>query len=515
MIDSKQTASDHIQTKTHHKGLFNRFVLSLLSVATCVSTFILATFLYFGRVDQTHAPDKTQARSSGTLSQISLQTPTALALQPNNASGLHSIADIAEIVTPSVVNISSTRKVKNPNAQLYNHPFFKEFFGNQAPPERMQRGLGSGVIISNDGIVITNNHVVEKADEVKVTLNDQREIDAEVIGTDPKSDLAVLKLKNTTNLRPIKIGKSNQNRLGEVVIAVGNPFGVGQTVTMGIISAKGRANMGIVDYEDFIQTDAAINPGNSGGALINLRGELIGINTAILSKSGGYQGIGFAIPTDMAMPIVNSLRKTGKVVRGYLGVMIQDVDENLKTALKLPSKKGVLVSDVLPDSPASKAGLKRGDFVLSVDGKAVDSASRLRNTVASLGTKRRVKIIYVRSGSESSTIATLGALPSNEKQASKGGKTKKIDDIVVAKLNQEIRRKYRLSDRIKTGVVITDLKPNSKAAQAGLRPGDVILEVNRRSVRSKEDFLGPYRKPNAKLLLLISRDTATHYLVIK
>ena len=277
---------------------------------------------------------------------------------------------------------------------------FPFFFGpGPEQQERREQGMGSGVIISSDGYVLTNNHVVSDAQEIKVTLYDRREFDAEVVGTDPKSDVAVIRIKAPPkDLRAISIGDSSRIRLGDVVLAIGNPFGVGQTVTMGIVSAKGRADVGIVDYEDFIQTDAAINPGNSGGALVNMEGQLIGINTAILSRSGGYQGIGFAIPTNMASPIMESLKKYGKVTRGWLGVSIQDVDQELSTAMKLPTSRGVLISDVQPGSPAQKAGLKRGDVVVKIEGRAVETTGNFRNAIALGGSGKKVKLELYRDG---------------------------------------------------------------------------------------------------------------------
>ncbi len=314
-----------------------------------------------------------------------------------------SIADVTARALPSVVNVASTKiEHVDPRATpFFNDPFFRNFFGRRmpAPHDQREQGLGSGVIVSKDGIVLTNNHVVDGADEIKVYTQDKREFTVKVLGTDPKSDLAVLKLQgDTSGLQPIQLGDSSRLRLGDVVLAIGDPFGVGETVTMGIVSAKGRANVGIADYEDFIQTDAAINPGNSGGALVDMEGNLVGINTAILSRSGGYQGIGFAIPTNMAKPIMESLMKTGHVVRGWLGVSIQDVDQDLAKALNLPSTKGVLISQVQPGSPAAKAGLVRGDVVTAVRGKPVGSTGELRNVVAEAGANVKVKVDILRNG---------------------------------------------------------------------------------------------------------------------
>ena len=332
----------------------------------------------------------------------------AFALAKTGTDASVSIADIAERVTPSVVNISSERVVKSAQMPI-PFPFF--FGPPEGGRERKQEGSGSGVIVAAEGIVLTNNHVVEEATQIKVTTSDSREFDAEVVGTDAKSDLAVLKLKgDVEGLRPLGFGNSAQLRLGDVVLAVGNPFGVGQTVTMGIVSAVGRADVGIVDYEDFIQTDAAINPGNSGGALVNMRGELVGINTAILSRTGGYQGIGFAIPSEMAQPIMRSLMDTGRVSRGFLGVGIQDLTPELAQAMGIPNTRGVVITDVRPDSAAAKAGLKQGDVVQSVDGTGVDSAGRLRNLIAGKGGNSKAELDVLRSGKRLQVEVTLGEL---------------------------------------------------------------------------------------------------------
>jgi len=424
-----------------------------------------------------------------------------------------SIADVAEKVLPSVVNIASSRLVKAHGGWPFSDPFFRHFFGHRKPPEHMQRGLGSGVILEVNGIVVvvTNNHVVEKADEIKVKLSDGREFEAKVVGTDPKSDLAVLKLKGASKLKPLKPGDSARLRLGDIVLAVGNPFGLEQTVTMGIVSAKGRANLRIVDYEDFIQTDAAINPGNSGGALVDMNGHLVGINTAILSRSGGYQGIGFAIPTNMARPILSSLLKLGKVVRGYLGVMIQDVDDDLSKAMKLPGYKGVLVSDTVADAPARKAGIRRGDFIVKVNGQSVPTASKLRNLIASLGSKRRVSIDLYRDGKKKTISVVLGELPSQQATV---GADKKSSGMRLGELTPETRRKYNIPSRVREGIVVEDLDPSGKAAQVGLRPGDVILRANRVTLHNVRRFSQIYAKAKGRMLLLVYRDGSTIFLLL-
>jgi serine protease Do len=317
-------------------------------------------------------------------------------------------------------------------------------------------------------------------------------------------------------ITPLPIGDSNTLRLGEMVLAVGNPFGLSHTVTFGIVSAEGRADMGIVDYEDFIQTDAAINPGNSGGALVNLKGELVGINTAILSRSGGYQGIGFAIPTNMAKPIMDSLITNGRVVRGWLGVSIQDVTSALAAALKLPDNHGVLIADVVSDGPADKAGLKRGDVVLSINGENTDSSAKLRNLIAVAGDGAKVSIVLTRGGRRQTMTATLGEMP-----ATLGGVAAVAPDegalggLTVGALNSANRDTFDISERLNAGVVITKIQPDSPAAIAGLKPGDVLLEINRNPIKTVQDFSGLYRGSKGDILLLVYRGGSAFYLVLE
>ena len=436
-------------------------------------------------------------------------------------NALRSVADVAERSLTSVVNISTTRS-RNVRSPYMKHPLFREFFrrfGPGGPQPRRAHSLGSGVIVSQDGVVITNNHVVKDASKIRVTLSDKREFAARVVGTDPKSDLAVLKLAGASKLHPIKLGDSDKMRLGDVVLAIGNPFGVGQTVTMGIVSAKVRANVGIVDYEDFIQTDAAINPGNSGGAMINLRGELVGINTAILSRTGGYQGIGFAIPSNMVKPIMNSLLKRGRVVRGWLGVVIQDVTPELARALRLPTRKGVLISDVDPAGPARKAGFRRGDLVVRLDGKRVDSTGRLRNLVAAAGAGARVKVQLYR-GKRLRTIQDkLAELPDNpraraQRPGSGSGPTRKLG-MDVGPITDMARKKYNIPSRVKHGVVVNRVIPSSVAAMAGIRTGDVILAANRAKITSVRRFHNILRAARGQLLLLVYRQGSTLYMILR
>jgi serine protease Do len=427
-----------------------------------------------------------------------------------------SVAEVAERTLVGVVNISTTRKGQGTvESPYFSDPFFRDFFrhfGPDRPSPRQERSLGSGVIISTDGLVLTNNHVIADAATIKVVLSDKREVAAKVVGTDPKSDVAVLKLASARNLKPLHFGNSDQMRLGDLVLAVGNPFGVGQTVTMGIVSAKGRANMGIVDYEDFIQTDAAINPGNSGGALVNMKGELIGINTAILSRTGGYQGIGFAIPSNMVRPIMTSLVKTGKVVRGWLGIVIQEVDSDLADAMKLPTRSGVLISDVSPNGPAAKAGLRRGDLVVKLNNQPVDSVGALRNQVAIAGVGTKVKVDFYRDRKLHTVTASLGELPGNPALAARSP-DRAPDGVGVAPLDRTARQRFNIPGRVNFGVVVTGVKPGSPAGQAGLQSGDVILEINRVTIDSVSRFQQTFSAARGRVLLLVYRRGSTLYMI--
>jgi serine protease Do len=452
------------------------------------------------------------------LSHAPVQVLPTAALTAAGPQGAASIADITERVLPSVVNISMTKMSKTHGMQGMPFPFF---FGPPEGTERREQGMGSGVVISKDGYIITNNHVVEDAQEIKVTLYDKREFDADVVGTDPKSDVAVIRLKNVPpDLRAIEVDDSSKLRLGDVVLAIGNPFGVGQTVTMGIVSAKGRSDLGIEDYEDFIQTDAAINPGNSGGALVDMNGKLVGINTAILSRSGGYQGIGFAIPTNMAMPIMDSLRKYGKVSRGWLGVSIQDVDGEIGQAMKLPTARGVLIADVQTGSPAAKAGVLRGDVIEKVQGREVSTTGEFRNAIAAAGAGRTVDLELYRDGKLRTISAALGEASTTEGSAQSGPSSRPaapqgLDGLTLSDLTPEARREFSINDAGLKGVVVTDLARNSPAARAGLRPGDLLMEVNRKPVTTVREFADAYGKAKGTVLLLVHRHGATAYMVVK
>src|SRR3989344_4730221 len=437
---------------------------------------------------------------------------------------------VVKAVTPAVVNIATTRVVRAQGADaspFMDDPFFRQFFGEeffkrfQMPRDRRENSLGSGVIVSSDGyIVTTNHHVVAKADEIKVLLNDKREFIGKVVGTDPKTDIAVIKI-SAKNLPVVPWGDSDKLDVGEYVLAIGNPFGLNQTVTLGIVGAVGRADVGIADYEDFIQTDAAINPGNSGGAMVNARGQLVGINTAIFSRSGGYMGIGFAVPANMTRAVMDNLIKNGKVVRGWLGVSIQDVTPDLAKQFGLKDSRGALVSEIIPDSPAAAAGIQSGDIITMFNGKTVDSTSILRNTVAQTPVGRTVKVELLREKKTVSVAVKITEQPKDVAAADSetvpgDGKNTALAGVEARNLTAEIARQLGLPPGT-TGVVIAGVEQGSVAEEAGLQEGDVIMEINRQSVR----HIGDFKRLSGKLskkdstLLLINRQGRKLFLAIQ
>jgi serine protease Do len=398
------------------------------------------------------------------------------------------VADIADKVLPSVVNISSMKTVVVRQSPLFSDPFFREFFGGGIPRERVQRALGSGVIVSEDGYIVTNNHVVGGADNVEVRLSDGRVFAARIIGTDPKSDVAIIKIEEKV-LPAITIGDSSNLRIGSFVLAVGNPFGLEQTVTMGIISALGRSGLGITDYENFIQTDAAINPGNSGGALVNMQGELIGINTAILSRTGGNVGIGFAIPINLVMNIKKSIDLYGEVTRGWLGVTVQEITPKIAEALSLRSIKGVLITEVITDSPADKGGIKQGDVVLTIGGKDVQNASSMRFLVSELLPGSLVKVEVVRDGRKKTLNIDIGDLSGEQVPEEKLviEDNRFLEGATVADITPATRESLEIGNDVK-GVLVIEVLNNSAAARTGVRPGDVIIQINNRETPNLKEF---------------------------
>lgn len=418
-----------------------------------------------------------------------------------------SYADVAEIAMPAVVNISTDKVVEN---EGWVHPFmddpiFRRFFDvprNQGR-ERVQRSLGSGVIISRDGYIMTNNHVVERASSIRVSFQNNEEYEAEIIGADPHTDVALIKI-DADDLDYVRFANSTGLRIGEQVMAIGNPFGLGQTVTLGIVSALGRS-IGLIEYEDLIQTDAAINMGNSGGALVNMRGELIGMNTAILSRTGGSQGIGFAIPSSMAERIVGSLRDSGRVERAWLGVTVRDVDQSLAEALDLGRPRGVLINTVNADTPAEKAGLKDGDVIISVDGQEVNSTSRLRSIVSLSPIGHEARLDLLRDGKEKRITVKLAKLPEENLAAASPDRGTEISDgiegVTVRQLTSRFRRMSDIPDDIE-GVFVSNVERRSKASREGLESGDVILEIAREAVLDLDDYQRLVGKDEDKPILL-------------
>ncbi|HTU42340.1 MAG TPA: DegQ family serine endoprotease [Candidatus Aquilonibacter sp.] len=421
---------------------------------------------------------------------------------------------------PAVVSITSSRIVKVPQSPFFNDPFFQQFFGGQtphSPQEQRERGLGSGVIISPDGYILTNNHVIEKGTDIKVTLADKRQFPGKVIGADPQTDIAVVKIA-TTGLPTIPLGDSSKLEVGDYAFAIGNPFGVGETATMGIISATGRNGLSIEDYEDFIQTDAAINPGNSGGALLNAKGELVGINTAILSGGGGNQGIGFAIPINMAKYVMDQILKHGKVVRGYIGVGIQDVTPELARVFHVPAEKGALVSSVEANTPGGKAGLERGDVITEIDGQPVESANDLRLKVGTLSPGTTVHLKVDRNGQTRDFSFALGEAPNGKgaaNNASGAAENDTMRGVQVDELTDDVRQQLGLKPNVK-GVVVTGVSDDSPAADAGLQRGDVIVQVNRQPVDSVSDYQRLVSEAGKQtVVLLVNHGGNTIFLVVQ
>ena len=426
------------------------------------------------------------------------------------------MAEVTAAVKPAIVNISTSKTVKISGGEdpFFNDPFFRRFFGDnlgrqRQPKEQKSVGLGSGVIVSSDGYIITNYHVIKDADEIKVLMSDKKEFTGKVIGSDPKTEISVVKIE-ASGLPTVSWGNSDLLEVGDLVLAVGNPYGLNQTVTMGIVSALGRANVGIADYEDFIQTDAAINPGNSGGALVNVKGELVGINTAIYSTSGGYQGIGFAIPSNMVKSVMDSLIKKGKVVRGWLGVSIQKITPELAKQFNLKDEVGALVGDVVENSPSEKAGLKRGDVIIEYDGKKIDEPSNLRNMIANTSPGEEHQMTVLRDNKTLTLKVTVGELPADaQDEVMSGNYENVLKGITVQDMTPEIAQKLKIPDRIK-GVIISDISEDSIAAGV-LTQGDVIQEINRKkisSVKNYQELVSKIKKEEDVLLLIYRRGTS-------
>ncbi len=406
----------------------------------------------------------------------------------------------------SVVNISTTKKMKQNDQlnELMQNPFFRDFFGGRLPElkqqERKSHSLGSGVIISSDGYIVTNHHVVEGADEILITLaNDEKEYKAKIIGEDPKTDLAVIKI-DAKDLHVASFGDSSSLQEGDVVFAIGNPFGMGGTVTQGIISALNKNNVGLNQYENFIQTDASINPGNSGGALVDSRGALIGINSAILSRSGGNHGIGFAIPSNMVHKIITSLIETGKIERGFMGVSISDLTNDLKELYE--NKHGALILMIEKDSPAEKGGLQVSDLILEVDGIKIKNSNELKNTIAGISPDKTVSITYERDKKIKTTKVKLVKM---DGEKSVGGKNESnpIEGLVLMELNDKTKYQLQLPRDLE-GVLVSEVKDGSKAESMGFKEGDIIVQIEQKRITSLKDLtaaLNEYKKTKKRVII--------------
>ena len=464
------------------------------------------------------------------LSLVSLLTFGTLAAAQDSRSALQTMQDafvqVAQSVKPAVVNIATTERprptegrrspqvppfFRGPFRDFFGEDFFERFFGE--PPQRERHSLGSGVIVDSRGYILTNNHVIEQADEIEVRLSDKRKFSATVVGKDPKTDLAVIKIDAAGALPVARLGDSDKIRTGEWAIAIGNPFGLDQTVTVGVISAVGRADMGITTYEDFIQTDASINPGNSGGPLLNLQGEVVGVNTAIVATG---KGIGFAIPINMAREIKDRLIAQGKVVRAWLGVGIQELTEELAAQFGVKPEDGVLVGNVMADTPAERGGLKPGDIIQEFNGNKISNVRQLQREVAQspIGSPARLQVLREKQPmtltvvlGEQPTDLAAGRDPSPAEAAEQFG-------LTVQDLTAELRNQLRLTNV--DGVIVSSVDEAGAAARAGVRPGDVITEANREPVKSARDFtriLGQMRR-GANLLLLVRRDGNSRFVVV-
>lgn len=466
-----------------------------------------------------------EARSGGT-GPIAVATPSSRAV--SRVSFEEGFAPVVKSAIRAVVNVSSSKIIRTPGGSIpspfFPDPFFKHFFGNalpkdfQTPPSaEREHSLGSGVIVDPGGYILTNNHVIDGAKDIKVLLGDKREFKARVVGADAKTDIAVLKI-DARNLPNIAFGDSSRMHPGNFVLAIGNPFGLNQTVTLGIVSATGRGGLGIEDYEDFIQTDAAINPGNSGGPLIDVRGNLVGINTAIVSGgSGGNQGVGFAIPGNMAHGVMEQILKNGKVTRAWLGVSIQPVTQNIAGAFHLTETYGALIGDVAKDSPAARSGLETGDIVLDVDGQRVDDSRALQLKVGNMSPGTTVKLTVFRNGAMREVDVKLGEAPAGAGQRAGTAELRgaALRGISVTALTPDVARQLSLPAGAK-GVVVSSVDAASAASEAGIQQGDVIQQVNRQPVTEVAGFNRAMQSAGDRpVLLLINRNGMTSFVVVQ
>jgi serine protease Do len=445
-------------------------------------------------------------------------------------------AEIAEKVTPAVVFVSVEQEVTQQTPDIFfgdpfdefNDEFFKRFFGQPVPRQwrqqqqprqqkQIRRGQGSGFIISADGYILTNNHVVESVEKITVKLSDDKEMSARVVGTDPETDVAVIKI-DANNLPFVQLGDSDKLKVGEWVIAIGNPFGLSHTVTAGIVSAKGRSRIGLSEYEDFIQTDAAINFGNSGGPLLNIDGKVIGINSAIFSRTGSYTGIGFAIPINMAKYVYDKIKTEGKVTRGYMGIYAEDISPDMAGHFGVKNRKGILVDKVIENSPASKGGVEKGDIIVKMDGNTVGDWNAFRNEIARKAPGMKVNLTVIKNGSEKDLTIALETKESKAALGEAGSKEAKQLGITVQDLTPEIAQQFGYTNE-KSGVIVSDIDPSSSAAEAGISVGTLITEVNRQKVENTQDFWKFVKKAEDSVLLYIRQNTQqgeiSRYVVIK
>lgn len=476
-----------------------------------VKHLLFALFLLVSCTKTEKKEDAKKEQSKGWV-----ESPQVVVLPP----ALPAFAGLVKRLKPAVVNISTTTAV--PGAGFFSVPsphgggedpfeeFFRGFLGDIPQRKFRQRGLGTGFIISEDGYIITNNHVVEKAEDIQVILEDGEKYKTKILGTDSKTDLALLKIKPKGKLSKVTFGDSDKLRIGDWVLAIGNPFGLGHTVTAGIVSAKGRI-IGFGDYDDFIQTDTPINPGNSGGPLFNLDGEVVGVTSVILARA---RGIGFAIPINLAKDIIEQLESGGKVVRGWLGVQVQDLTPEIADTMKLHDVKGALVSGVSSDSPADDVGIKRGDVILEFNGEKIDDTEDFPRAVARTRPGTDVKIKALRDGSVKSFSVKLGALPSKDSNTEEGQNSESKLGLTVEKLTSDIANRLRIDEG---GVIITKVDSGSLADESGFRSGDVILEINRKRITTQEDYknVANSLQEGQTALFLVKRGEVTLYIALR
>lgn len=477
-----------------------------------IAIFLISNSIFLASCER--VKDDIRKESPKQESKIEEKKPVVTKDIPTSkVNGLPSFAELIKKLKPAVVNISTTNMIKR-RSTPFSSPFedyFKKFFDDGPQREFKQKGLGTGFIISEDGYVVTNNHVVDKADDIEIILEDGEKYVAKIIGKDPKTDLALLKIESENSLPFVEFGDSESSEIGDWVIAIGNPFGLGHTVTAGIISAKGRI-LGIGNYDDFIQTDAPINPGNSGGPLFNLRGEVVGVNTAIIARG---QGLGFSIPINLTKHIIDQIKDGGKVVRGWLGISIQKVTAEIAEVIGIKEGIGVLIADVAKQSPAENGGLLRGDIVLEYNGKKIKEVSDLTGKVALTppGTVAKLKII--RESKTRELNIAIGEFPEDEKIAKKKEEPEQKFGLAVINITPQIASRFDLSS--KEGVIVSSVSRGSVASEAGFRRGDIIIEINNTTIINLEDYnnrLDEIGKGNSALFL-VKRGENTIYLGLK